>query len=173
MLVEKFNACQCELSQIDSRLKDVPKTQTNMDELKRTIRIKLQNARELLTSDLNKDDLRCVLKKWIDGIRLDGDGKVFIRWNANAIYELLDIHAANVQVDFSGNPPTPTWIQAANLSKWHPLEVSAIKPVVRLPMQASAVFLEDPRNRRFLQIQPASVSAVYKTFQIQQFLGRT
>ena len=45
----------------------------------------------LLKTDVDLARLRAELHKWIESIRLDPDGKVWIKWKTSVVFEALDI----------------------------------------------------------------------------------
>ncbi|HEY3325183.1 MAG TPA: recombinase family protein [Planctomycetota bacterium] len=129
-LAQKLKDLEREIQQIDLRIAASKKPQTSLTiaELKPVIRRNLAHARELFRTDLDVDDLRCLLKKWIDAIRIDADGRVFVKWKSSAIFELLELPASEMESEGSlqrhfGHSPIA-------LGSWNPLPMAGSKSAV-------------------------------------------
>jgi len=60
-----------------------------VEELRPKIQERLAQVRGLFSFEHDIDDLRVLLQKWIEKIRIDGDGKVFIKWKLSSVFDLL------------------------------------------------------------------------------------
>ncbi|MCZ7649513.1 MAG: recombinase family protein [Planctomycetota bacterium] len=96
-----------ERKDIEARLAAVPAPAKplNCAALLETVRLKLGKTRDLLKSKSDMAEMRMELRKWIEAIRLDPDGRVWVKWNGAAIFEFLELQPASEPGE--GEPPPP------------------------------------------------------------------
>lgn len=126
MLAQKIADCERERKSIESKLKSSGRSAAmSLAELMPKVRRKLEDVCGLLRSNGNQDEMRLALREWIEAVRIDADGKVYIKWRASAVYELLGMAPADVRNGVGWNPPTPILTSLETLAAWHPLLAAA------------------------------------------------
>lgn len=97
-------------------------------EIKVKVDARLGKTLDLLKTPADMDQLRLELKKWIDAIRVDADGKVWVKWNAKAVFDLLDLGV----VSLNGEEGSPLAVKRYCLSRWNsiaPATTNRSKPI--------------------------------------------
>jgi len=126
IIANKVADCRRELSAIDGQLSrsGKPAEIVPIDRLKPQIAAKLGRVRDLFRAPHDVDALRCLLRQWIDVIRIDGDGKVLVKWKAAAVVELLDLPPVS-EMASAGSLSTHFGYSSSGLLDWQPLALPA------------------------------------------------
>lgn len=72
-----------------------PRASVSADDLMAEIAPRIGHTIDLIKTAADFDQLRLELRKWIEELRLEADGKVIIQWKSSAVMELFDARLAS------------------------------------------------------------------------------
>lgn len=103
---------------------------------------RLGQTLELLRSTADMDQLRLELKKWIEAIRLDANGSLWIKWKEKAVFEALGLEPVSVNGEV-GTPFAATGY-LASVEAWWNLPVGIPRSAARIIGFSDMAGLEIP-----------------------------
>lgn len=91
-IANKIGGRQNERTQVDQQLATtaMPPTAINPQRLRDDVSLRLTNTLTLLKSDADVAARRIELQKWIETIRIDGNGEVWIKWKQTEFIDRID-----------------------------------------------------------------------------------
>ncbi|HEY3319189.1 MAG TPA: recombinase family protein [Planctomycetota bacterium] len=123
MIAGKIRELEQERIKIDAAVPAAPAAKLDPERLKPMVRAKLKDLRGLVQDAVGMDDLRCVLKKFIDAIRIDPDGRVYIKWRERAVYDILKIEPPVSEMKLARTHQLDSGHSPNGLREWHLLSV--------------------------------------------------
>ncbi len=76
-----------------------------------------------LTSIVDVAELRAELSRWIEQVRLDGDGRVWVKWKPQRIFEMLNLEPTSEKGE-SGSPFAHFRSKLNDLQTFHPVALA-------------------------------------------------